>query len=165
MRWVFLAFIVRALRLQLSVQDVTLHPDWNACFNMGNKCLLDIYTAFSASDLSFELPLLVNNTRQDVSLGTLLQHDLCNMYMQALAGLADFAPRAFAGPDIPEGRHFSQAACQCMAMIACLIEVPGQIARLADNHLMKHASRDQQTVSGVDLMARLDQTVGLVLFF
>ncbi|KAK9848670.1 hypothetical protein WJX84_010158 [Apatococcus fuscideae] len=141
------------------LQDVKLHQDWDACFNMGNKCLLDIYTAFAASDLSFEIPLMVDDKRQCVSLAILLKYDLCELYMQTIAGLADFAPHAFTGPDTPAGRRFSQAACQCMAMTACLIETPGQIARLADNHLMKHAARGQHAVSGVELMRRLDDTL------
>ena len=143
------------------MQDVTLHPDWNLCFNMGSRSLLDIYTAFAASDLSFRIPLVVNNKRQNISLATLLQQDLCELYMQTIAGLADFAPRAFSGPDTAEGRHFGLAACQSLAMIACMIETPGQIAKLADHHLMKHASKGQQAVSGVAMMARLDQTVRL----
>ncbi|KAK9827492.1 hypothetical protein WJX74_005388 [Apatococcus lobatus] len=143
------------------LQDLSQHPGWAVCSHMGNECLLDIYTAFAASDLSFKMTLLVGNTQQIVSLGTLCQHNLCDLYMQSIAGLADFAPRALNGPETADGRHFSQAACQCMAMIACLFEMPGHTAKLADLHLMKHAAGGQQSVSGTDLMMRLDQALSL----
>lgn len=137
-----------------------MHPDWSICYNMGSRSLLDIYTAFAASDLSFTIPLVVNNKRQNVSLANLLQHDLCGLYMQTMAGLADFAPRALDGPGTADGRLFSIATCQSLAMIACFIEAPDQMAKLVDNHLMKHAAGGHhQAVSGVDVMRLLDQMV------
>ena len=143
----------------LCMQDVTLHPDWSLCYNMGNRSLLDIYTAFAASDLSFSIPLVVNSKRQNVSLATLLQQDLCQLYMQTMAGLANIAPRAFDGPGTAEGRLFSIATCQSLAMIACFIEAPDQMAKLVDHHLMKHAAGGHQAISGVDVMTCLDLTV------
>lgn len=76
--------------------------------------------------------------------------------------MANFAPRTFNGPESADGRHFGLAACQSLAMIACMIETSGQIAKLADHLLMKHATAGQQAVSGGDMMARLDQTVRVV---
>lgn len=130
---------------------------------MGSRSLLDIYTAFAASDLSFTIPLVVNNKRQNVSLANLLQHDLCGLYMQTMAGLADFALRALDGPGTADGRLlrlFSIATCQSLAMIACFIEAPDQMAKLVDHHLMKHgAGGHHQAISGVDVMTLLDRTV------
>lgn len=142
----------------VSLQDVRLHPDWSDCYNMGSKSLLDIHTAFAASDLSFRVPLWVNNKRQNVSLATLFQQNLGELYMQAVAGLHDFAPQARAGPDSKEGHHLSMGACQSQALMACLLETPSQIAKLADAHLMKHA-KEGRGVSGEDVMRRLEEGV------
>ena len=141
------------------MQDMTLHPDWSAHYDMGNTSLLDIYGAFAASDLSFRIPLLVNQAPQTISVAALLQYDLPELYMQVVQGLADFRQEACRDPGSAEARLFSKAACQGMAILACLLETPRQVAKLADAHLMKKQSDSQQGVSGVDVMMRLDKEV------
>ena len=141
------------------MQDVTLHPDWSICFEMGNKSLLDIYGAFAASDLNFRIPLMVNQMPQTISLAALLQYDLPELYMQTIQGLADFKQKACRDPGSAEARIFSKASCQGMAILACILETPRQVAKLADAHLMKKQSDSHQGISGVDVMMRLDTEV------